>query len=187
MFNRILFVFVVLVLMTLIAKRLFSRKRDKSGKSGSLDAYIRRHEEEVRGRIEAMRLETYRFDAHEALAPVEAGLRELLDLHGNPEGLVVDRDGDALILRSPDVRIAIAWNFRAANRPAAPRTRHVYGKGQWELRVQENPPEPYAQLDTLMGRLSPLVRALARREDLEELRDDALPHWVKSKSGRSQP
>jgi hypothetical protein len=188
MFNRILFVFVLLVLMTFIARRLFSRKRGKRGQGGSLDAYIRRHEAEVNSQIESMRLETHRFGAHEALAPVEAGLRELLDLHGNPEDIALLREGDALILQAPDIRITVAWNFQAANRTAPSRSRHIYGKGQWELSVRNNPSEPYTQLDSLMGRLSPLVRALARHEDLEDFRDDAFfpPPWAKSKSGRSQ-
>ncbi|MDR2727366.1 MAG: hypothetical protein LBC10_05180 [Deltaproteobacteria bacterium] len=167
MLNSALFIFVLLLVLTIVIRRFFSRER-----RGGLDTYIHQREQEAHSRIESMRLETHRFDTHEALAPVEAGLRELLDLHGNPADIALEREDDTLILRSPDTRIAIAWNFRSASRATPARSGHVYGKGQWELRVRDGHPEPYTQLGSLMGRLSPLVRALAAHVPPEDFAPD---------------
>ena len=165
----ILFVCFLVVALLLIFRRFVSGKRQR------LNVYIRERSQEAQSRIESMRLETRRFDAHEALAPVEAGLRELLDLHGNPEDIVLDRENDALILRAPGILISVDWNFRAASRTASPRSGHIYGKGQWELRIHEDLSEPYAQLASLMGRLSAIVRALAKHEPLEDFAPDEPP------------
>lgn len=163
-FTAILSAFALLFALTAIARRLFTRGRRKLG---DLDAYIHNHEQEARQKIENMRLETHRFSTHEALAPVEAGLRELLDLHGYPEHIILDREGDTLVLRSPELRLDVVWNFRSANRHVQPqkgKSAHIYGKGQWEIRVGDGWLEPYTQLDALMGRLSMLLRAMIRHE-----------------------
>ena len=156
MFNGIAFAFVLVCVVTLIVRRRFSRNRV------DLHTYLHNHGQEVRQQIEAMRLETYRFDAHEALGPVEAGLHELLSLHGNPPHIRTDRENDTLLLLAPGTRIAVIWNFRAASRQA--HSNHIYGKGQWEIRRNNEPPEPYTQLNTLMIRLSSLLRELIGEE-----------------------
>ena len=169
MFNNILFVFALLLALLIVIRR-FS-KRNKS----DLETYIRQHEKDAHSQIEAMRLETRRFGAHEALAPVEAGLHELLNLHGNPADIELARKDDTLILCAPDINIAIAWDFRAAHRATPAASKHIYGKGQWELRIGEGHPELYTRLGSLMARLSPLVRALATHSPLQDFSLDTPP------------
>jgi hypothetical protein len=114
-----------------------------------------------------MRLETHRFDAHEAMGPVEAGLLELLAMHGSPPAIRLERVGDVLVVSGPGKRVEVMWRFRAASRAPRP---GMYGRGQWEVR-HDGEYEPYAQLDALMGRLSALVRDMARADAAENVAD----------------
>jgi hypothetical protein len=137
------------------------RRFARFGPGGDVDAYIRRHEEQARKQLAAMSLETRKFGAHEAMAPVEAGLLELLDLRGDtPPAIRLERVGDVLVVSAPGRSFEVEWRFRSPGRSAPPGSAHVYGKGQWEVRHAGNC-EPYTRLNALMGRLSALVRDMA--------------------------
>ncbi len=131
-----------------------------------LDSYLRAHEQAAARQLASMREETTRFDALEALGPVEAGLRELLDLHGNPADLVLDREGDALILRSPKDRVEVFWALRAATIAIRGKSRNIHGNGHWQVAVNGELPELFAELAPLMGHLATLVRAMVRGRPL---------------------
>jgi hypothetical protein len=136
------------------------RRFVRSGPGGDVDAYIRRHEEQARKQLAAMHLETRKFDAHEAMAPVEAGLLELLALRGDAPPVRLERVEDVLVVSAPGKSFEVEWRFRSAGRSVSPGSARVHGKGQWEVRHAGNC-EPYTQLNALMGRLSALVRDMA--------------------------
>jgi hypothetical protein len=137
------------------------RRFARFGPGGDVDAYIKRHEEQARRQLAAMRLETRKFDAHEAMAPVEAGLLELLALRDDAPPIRLERVEDVLVVSAPGERFEVEWRFRSTGRSTPPGSARMHGKGQWEVRQAGNR-EPYTQLNALMGRLSALVRDMAQ-------------------------
>ena len=173
--------FFVLVFLYLFVRRFIGGTRPEEK---GLESYLRRHAEEAEQELRRMREETSRFNAGEALAPVEAGLRELLLLHNLVPGDCLDREGDVLVLRSAGNRVEVTWELRAAKVSVRGKSRNFRGNGHWQVVVERGFPELFAELAPLMGHLAALVRAMAKGESLVE---EAMPGPRRRSVSRSVP
>jgi len=159
-------IFVVILILTGFLRRAISHRRTAK-KDKHFESYLRRHEREAELQLLSMKKEAARFDAGEALAPVEAGLDEILELHGDAVDLALRRDGDTLILEqatpprtgvAPPPRIEVIWVRRSATLTHKGKNRSIFGNGHWELTLGDDMQEPFMELAPLMGRLSALIR-----------------------------
>ena len=157
--------FFVLVFLYLFVRRFIGGTRPEEKR---LESYLRRHAQEAEQELRRMREETSRFNAGEALAPVEAGLRELLVLHELSSEDSLDREGDVLILHSADNRVEVTWELRAAKVSVRGKSRSFRGNGHWQVVVEGGFPELFVELAPLMGHLAALVRTMAKGEPLVE-------------------
>ena len=161
-------IFIVIVILTGFLRRAVSHRRTAKKEDKHFESYLRRHEREAELQLLSMKKEAARFDAGEALAPVEAGLNEILELHGSAVDLVLRREDDTLILGQPTSpqtgcapRIEVTWVRRSATLTHKGKNRSIFGNGHWEVSLGDGMQEPFMELAPLMGRLSALIRERA--------------------------
>lgn len=116
----------------------------------------------IRKTSAAIREDTHSTPLSEQMALMEAAVRELLLLSGNPSGCSVARCGrEELHLHTPRGSWRIRLVLRAANLRGARRTLHA---GQWEVgSVQGGDVQTFAELAPLMRYLSGLVHPENKR------------------------
>jgi hypothetical protein len=119
----------------------------------------RRHEQFLRA-IEAMRKESSMFAPSEAMAPVESGTRELLELHGLQDTFTLEPKAGSLSIVSEMRTISISWlpskavtqNNRLSRRD----------KGCWEVRLDNGYAELYTELALVMSKISSALREIKK-------------------------
>lgn len=124
-----------------------------------LEEYSRQQKERMLQEMAAMRREHARLSSKEALEPVKAGILELFELHGLPQGLYFHGTADCLYISGPGLNVRIGWlvprvHLRSTNT-------NIEGQGHWELRFSDGFFEKYTDLSPLMGRLAGLLREMA--------------------------
>lgn len=124
--------------------------------------------ERIRKTSAAIREDTQSMPAREHIALMEAALRELVHLAGNPPGCRVERRSrEELCLHTPSGAWNVRFVLRVANLRGPRRTLH--GGGQWEVKAADGTDiHAFMDLAQLMRHLDTLVRPdVARVEGVE--------------------